>query len=375
MVRLLSESEFAAMREEWNKLLSESDNNSVFLLHEWVLTWWRIFKTNKTLFTIAIYNDANELIGIAPLYLEKISYLKLLRLRIIQFLGANKISPDYLGFIFKSGDRKMVFEGILKFLFENSSQWDIIRLGDMLCKADEIALIKALCQNNHRYFSIIDQVICPYIDLPNSIEAYLQSFGHNHRYNLKRIVKTLNSEFDCEYGTAKSDEEMTDLLAALFDLHQQRANVMNRSSAFDSDLIREFHKQLIPELFNKGIFNIYYLKLDGKVQCCMHAFIYNKCFYFYQSGFNPEYSRFSLGRIMLFNTIRSAIEQGCERYDFLKGDEAYKRHWAKKSQQTVTLLIGNIKIKALIYALLIVIRMNIGSMLKNRKGKTDQMAS
>ena len=49
--------------------------------------------------------------------------------------------------------------------------------------------------------------------------------------------------------------------------------------------------------------------------------------YFYQSGFDPAYSKLSPGTVMIAHAIRRAIEGGYTTFDFLRGDEAYKRRW------------------------------------------------
>jgi CelD/BcsL family acetyltransferase involved in cellulose biosynthesis len=49
--------------------------------------------------------------------------------------------------------------------------------------------------------------------------------------------------------------------------------------------------------------------------------------YFYQAGFDPEHSSISPGTLLVAGTIRRAIEEGKTTFDFLRGDEPYKRRW------------------------------------------------
>jgi len=57
---------------------------------------------------------------------------------------------------------------------------------------------------------------------------------------------------------------------------------------------------------------------------------YGPAFYFYQSGFDPDYSKHSVGVVTMGLTIKTAIEEGACEYDFLHGDEEYKFHWASE---------------------------------------------
>ena len=52
-----------------------------------------------------------------------------------------------------------------------------------------------------------------------------------------------------------------------------------------------------------------------------------KTVYYYQAGFDPEMNAFSPGNLLVAETIREAIEEGRLHFDFMRGDEPYKRRW------------------------------------------------
>ncbi|MDZ7341281.1 MAG: GNAT family N-acetyltransferase [candidate division KSB1 bacterium] len=369
MIKLVNESEFANMRQEWNWLLSQSTNNSLFLTHEWLFTWWQIFKDNKQLLIIAVYDNEHQLIGIAPFYIEAACYFKLLSVKALKFLGTNKIDPDYLTIITNPGCTKRVIHEVFEWLYGNRHLWDIMLLENILQHEHELVAIVDFLNDKKWRFLIRDHGVCPYIELPKQVDDYLKGFAHKSRYNLIKSERLVRNNFAYEYGESKTARDADQLLEQLFELHQMRAKAMHRESAFDSDLIRKFHKQLIPLLFDKGIYKLYYLKLNGKIECCLYAFIYNGIFYFYQSGFNPELAKFSLGNIILLNTIREAIEQNCFQYDFLKGNEPYKSRWAQSQKITLALLICGSKIKAVLYFSIIKLKSKISAIMKGNYAK------
>jgi len=61
-------SEFLALEGIWNDLLKHSDNDTVFLTHEWFRCWWLGYGDGKQLFILLVKNKG-EVIGIAPLIL------------------------------------------------------------------------------------------------------------------------------------------------------------------------------------------------------------------------------------------------------------------------------------------------------------------
>jgi CelD/BcsL family acetyltransferase involved in cellulose biosynthesis len=61
--------------------------------------------------------------------------------------------------------------------------------------------------------------------------------------------------------------------------------------------------------------------------------------YFYQSGREPTLERESVGEVLMAIMIRRAIERGYRRFDFLRGDEPYKRHWANAARTMERLIV------------------------------------
>ena len=64
----------------------------------------------------------------------------------------------------------------------------------------------------------------------------------------------------------------------------------------------------------------------------LYGLTYGKTFYFYQSGFDPAYSKQSVGLVMMGLAVKAAIEEGVSEYDLLHGDEEYKCHWASEAR-------------------------------------------
>jgi CelD/BcsL family acetyltransferase involved in cellulose biosynthesis len=48
--------------------------------------------------------------------------------------------------------------------------------------------------------------------------------------------------------------------------------------------------------------------------------------FLYNSGYDPEYAHFAVGLLSKAYAIRESIGRGKQTFDFLRGDEEYKRH-------------------------------------------------
>jgi len=83
------------------------------------------------------------------------------------------------------------------------------------------------------------------------------------------------------------------------------------------------------------------LKVDSHLAACQYAFQYFDKVYHYQTGIDPEYSRYSPGLISIGYMIEASINNNAVEYDFLRGGEDYKFHWAKSYRNIRSLYIWN----------------------------------
>jgi CelD/BcsL family acetyltransferase involved in cellulose biosynthesis len=51
---------------------------------------------------------------------------------------------------------------------------------------------------------------------------------------------------------------------------------------------------------------------------------HGKTFSYWIGGYNDDFSKLSPGTVMVGHSVRHAIEEGFQVYDFLRGDESYK---------------------------------------------------
>ena len=59
-----------------------------------------------------------------------------------------------------------------------------------------------------------------------------------------------------------------------------------------------------------------------------------------QAGFEPAWSRYSVGFLLLAETVREAIAEGAVEYDLLVGDEAFKARFATGERLGSTVLLA-----------------------------------
>jgi CelD/BcsL family acetyltransferase involved in cellulose biosynthesis len=347
-VRYVTACEFALMREEWNELLASSGADCLFLSWEWLSAWWKSLGEDRRLSIMTVrtglapaISPAREggveltnrlrtgprLIAIAPLCLDSKASTQGRFLPEAAFLGSGFAGSDYLDIIVRAGYETVAMEALTLEL--GQKRW-CLRWTNMSCGA---SAYRAAVGLQTRGWQVIDTAInvCRYISLAGQTwDSYLASLGAEHRYGFNRKWKRLNREFNVRFEQAQTPDESRDSLALAIALHNARWRERGGSDAFHTPELVAFHHEFSQLALRRGWLRLYTLRLNEAPVASIYGFLYRGKFYFYQSGFDPAFDKYSVGLVAMGLAIQAAIQEGAEEYDLLHGDEAYKRHWARE---------------------------------------------
>lgn len=178
------------------------------------------------------------------------------------------------------------------------------------------------------------------IDLPTTWEAYLEALPANLRQQLPRQFRKLEREHHIAWERVESIGQLPEALTDLRRLHAARWRARSEVGLLDARVFR-LVGDLTAELLPTGHTDLVRLRVDGAIRAVILNFRYAGTTLFYLSGFDPgqEWSRYSLGNLIIAHTIREAIESGCQRFDLLRGDEAYKPRFGGRPLPTERVVI------------------------------------
>ncbi len=179
---------------------------------------------------------------------------------------------------------------------------------------------------------------CPVLELPASWEEYLKLLGKNMREQIKRYPKRLEKEFTVEYSLAETEAEVKTALDDLFRLHGQRWRARGQTGVLATPRRQKFHRAVCAAFLKRGWLRLWTLRCNGKPVCVLLNYLYAGRYYFFIGGFDPEYSRWSVGVCLFSRIFQRAIEEGAHEFDFLKGEEEYKYRYGAQNRdyQTVS---------------------------------------
>ena len=337
----VSEGEFGNMREEWNSLLEKSVTNEIFLLWEWMYSWWDVFKNGSTeLYLLRGKNSLGETVGIAPFYLQKQTGIGTLRRNIIRFCSSLETYPDHLDIIATKEYEHSFSEAVLDYLIRHEQEWDLMRLDGV----HENAMIKKYLASPHPrqngvLMTSIPSARCPYLAMDDTFEDYLRSFSSKKRQTLLRKRKILMNREKARLKTVGSDEEPEKHIQELFALHEERAKRKGIKTNFAGEDLYRFHNRITHYWLKEGKVILTFLDKELSPLVSYYCFKHNQKYYYFQAGLSDEGEKKSAGTVLFSLIIENAFKERCKEFDFLRGSEEYKFYWTKEYRKDYSLIV------------------------------------
>lgn len=298
---------FQELRDPWRDLVASSSTASPFQTWEWQSTWCRHYGGSRRPHALAVW-EGGDLVGLMT-FVRSLGPWRPLRP-----LG---IGPsDYLQPLARAGYDSPVAEAVAHHIrgFKGVDLADVQQVRESTPLAAEL-----------RGETTIEQATCLVLDLPATYDAYLATLGKSLRYDVRKLDKSLFKEGRAVLRSYGSDEVQAGF-DILLDQHRKRWRKRGLPGAFVGRATR-FHREWLPQAAKAGWLWLSVLELDGQPIGAIYAMTLGDAAYYYQAGFDPEQGAVSPGTLLVAATIRRAIEEGRTRFDFMRGDEPYKRRW------------------------------------------------
>ena len=288
--------------------------NCLFVMPFWLRAVRRHLDGRGESCIISVH-DGSRVIGIAPLCIEG---------RSARFLGIPDVC-DYQDIIVFPGHEMQVMDAVVSHLKGRG-----IGRMDLRTLRPEAASLSALREMASREY--LDVAVEPdgvtfESALPAAWDDYLMQLSKKQRHEVRRKMRRLENHGDFAYRTAGIDEDLDSATG-----HFLRLFHMNRTdkSAFMDAAMADYFRELIEAAARHGLLRLHILEVADNPAAAVLCFEYGGERYLYNSAYDARYNDLSVGIISKVLSIRSGIEAGCRRYDFLKGAESYKRHLGGK---------------------------------------------
>ena len=314
--RILTDTaQLGAIADEWIGLYERCPCATPFQRPEWIVSWAETFLP-ECVTTIEV-RSGNMLVGLAPWLIYPRG-----EERVLAFM-AGGIS-DYLDLLVDPEFENEVVRAIFHAIQE-LDLWTTLDLTDL--SVNSVLHRAAFSQPATPH----DQ--CSSLRLPATRDELLQHLSKRQRANLRQAHSRIQKAGAARVEVAKA-ETLTEFLEDLFRLHATRWLRDGQSGVLADEKMKAFHRKAAPELLAKRILRLYRLRLREQTVAVMSTLLDRATVFCYLQGYDPEFAALSPGTYLMFAVMEDAILSGMSKFDLLRGEEAYKRHWRAQGEAT-----------------------------------------
>ncbi|HLN89455.1 MAG TPA: GNAT family N-acetyltransferase, partial [Candidatus Binatia bacterium] len=251
---------------------------------------------------------------------------------------------DYTGFIFTEKENECL-KLIINHLYE-ADDWDLIYLLDFPGTSSVLEILPRI-STDILPFELEQGRICPYISLPSSMETIISGLTGKFRKNLRRSLSKLKQDYGRvelkrydEIGTVEQS------MNRFFDLHQKRWIAQGMPGVYKDENTRSVFIELAKLYAKKGWLALYFLTVNDRPIATQYCLAYKQTMHYGLGGFDPVFSRYSVGNIIIAKVLEHCIANRFTEYDFMKGDESYKFDWSAEYRRNMGIKFVNMKLSS-----------------------------
>jgi CelD/BcsL family acetyltransferase involved in cellulose biosynthesis len=316
-------------KDNWNRLVSENETNTIFQTYDWFQCWWSVFGKDYTLFFILVYTDNNELLGFAPLAIENSRHGK----NALTFAGDG--NADYLDFITPL-NKKEVLSRIFMVLKNNRQRWRNIILRNIPGTSTTIGLINSFSQRNVAFSIIESTTVCPTLVINNrqtEAKHIANKYSTKRPYNYFCKLGKLTHESLDDFSTVDNH------LESFFQQHIKRWEITASPSLFLDSKNKTFYRALAKKLIGNNELLFSSVNYNDKPLAYHYGFDYNGVVTWYKPSFDIEHAKNSPGILMARYLIIYCLENYKSELDFTIGDEPFKKRFTNMQRLNINVRV------------------------------------
>ena len=219
--------------EEWDALVAEMRRPSPFLLHGWLLEWWR-HHSDRGRLTVHVAREGDRITGALPLFVQRRAGL-----RVARFLGGD--AAALADVLVADGAEASTADRLLDQAAGSGADFaDLFGLPEQSRLGDE-------------RLRLISRAEAPVMDLAAGWDAAYRAKTSAKRRNLHgRRRRQLEGFGDVTFDVARDLEELSPALEDAFRLHAARWRDRPEASGFATPRGRAFHRAALAALAPLG---------------------------------------------------------------------------------------------------------------------------
>lgn len=326
---------FRDLRDAWERVSAADPDATVFLSHQWLGEW--LSASPGVWFVLAVERtpQSGDYCAFAPLRLCA-KFDKQAGLYNELYMAGGSYA-DYTGLLCMPDAEKEAVPALAAHI-RRKLDWAVFRMDSLLMSERRRKLFfKAFDRRQFHHEEIgyvepgtgIDNGVSPIADLPENWEDYLGGLSANARQKIRRLLRKLEGDAACRISVLEGDE-MTAGIDTLLDLWLSKWSPIKGANRAEE--IADRNRVMLRRCAGNGtLFMPAFWQRDRQV-ALLGTLIdpVKRSMNFFITGRDESYTDLPAGYLLHAFSIRHAIANGFRTYDFLRGTEPYKYHFANR---------------------------------------------
>jgi len=326
----LSPESLAHLKPDYERLCAITENTLPFALFDWHDTWCRHFLqlhagVEEQLQFYVLRDPHGVCVAIFPFILSR-RKLGIFNVSSIDLLGADPALTEIRGPLIEPGYERIALR-VVRGQLKQLRSWDWVQWSTL-----NKAMHDALATDAHvlPHQTIQDFVL----DLPSTWEAFRAGLKRNMRESLRHCYNSLKRDgLTCELVVVEAPEDVRAGLEHFLKLHRMRAAMQGTAQhpdRFASAVSEAFLYEVCQRLAERGVFRLFQLRVAHEIVAARIGFVVGEGLYFYYSGFDPRWAKYSVMTTTMAEAIKYAIRVGLKTVNLSPTVDVSKTRWGPR---------------------------------------------
>jgi len=307
--------DFARLAGSWDELVRAMRRPSPFLLHEWLLEWWRHYGAERTL-AVHVAKRGERLVGALPM-----CRTRRFGLRVTEFLGGTGAPlADLL--LAPGEDNDTAAQLAARITTVGVDYADLFGMPRQ-------SRLEAVVPRES--FTLMERQEAPVLDIREDWEAtYTNKLSSKARSERRRHRRRLEELGVVDVSIARRPAELEPALEDAVRVHALRWKGRRETSGFSKPIEGAFRRAALLRLAQQDVPRLVTLRIDQRAVAFVLYLLYERTVYGMTMGFDPEFAAYRPGTETLLCSLEAAANEGAQRVEFLGADAQYKRMFADR---------------------------------------------
>ena len=307
--------------QELVPLLASQPEPTPFQSLPWLTSWWQAYGQDYDAHILTVQCNG-ELVGVVPLMSAKDQAMP-----VLEWLGAGR--SDHAPLLLQPDFADACLEAALSYLYAAPFKWCLLSLRTL--QESQCKWLRDRLPSG-RYLLDRDD-ISPRTVVQGNWDEYLARKSRKHRGNIKRLLKQAQ-ELPALQITCVG-EFTAGLLDEIMEVERRSWKAQEGSLRLEGEG-RDFYQAFLQQFAAKRQLELWTCRYNETLLAYIITLNYQNAIFYYNGAYRSDCASFhpdlSPGSLLIASALKSAHDRGARTFDFLRGDEPYKKLWVSEER-------------------------------------------